>query len=82
LSHGNALIFQCKFFLRTTKNRLTDPSEIRALEFKGKFRRFGNLSVSTTIATDWTIFRFPGTRAFEVASEKHRQQCSACVLVE
>jgi len=33
LDHGNALIFQRKFFLRTTKYRLADPSEICALEF-------------------------------------------------
>jgi len=38
MSHRNALIFQRKFFRRTTKNRLTDPSEICALEFKEEFR--------------------------------------------
>jgi hypothetical protein len=36
-SYLNALNFQHKFFLRAAKNRLTDPSEIRALEFKRKF---------------------------------------------
>ena len=40
LRHGNALIWRHKFFLCTTKNRLSDPSEILALDFKGEFRRF------------------------------------------
>lgn len=39
LSHANALIFQRKFFLRISKNRIPDPSKIRALDFKRKFRR-------------------------------------------
>ena len=34
LGHSNALIFQCKFFLRMRENRLHDPSKICALEFK------------------------------------------------
>lgn len=33
-----------------------DPSEIRVLEFKGKFRRFGFCSISTTIGIDRQIF--------------------------
>jgi hypothetical protein len=37
------------------KIRLPDLSEIRALEFKGKFRRFGICSVSTAIGIDWSI---------------------------
>jgi hypothetical protein len=37
-SDGIALIFQCKFFLRTVKNRLPDPSEICAIDFKNEFR--------------------------------------------
>jgi hypothetical protein len=55
-SRGNALIFKRKPFLRTTKDRLADPSEICVLDFKGEFRRFGNPSVPTTIANDWSIF--------------------------
>jgi hypothetical protein len=55
LGHGNALIFQRKFFLRTRENRLHDPSKICALEFKGEFRRFGIWSVSATIDIDWPI---------------------------
>jgi hypothetical protein len=56
LSHDNALIFQRKFFPRTMKNRLPDPSEIRALEFKGEFRGFRIRSVSATIGINRLIF--------------------------
>jgi hypothetical protein len=35
LNDHNALIYQRKNFLRGPKNRIPDPSEIRALEFKG-----------------------------------------------
>jgi hypothetical protein len=52
LSHGNALNFQYKFFLRTTKNRLAEPSEICALDFKHEFRRSAICSVSATIGID------------------------------
>ena len=38
------------------ENRLPDPSEICAPEFKGEFRRFGIGSVSATIETNWSIF--------------------------
>jgi hypothetical protein len=38
-----------------TKNRLTDPSENRALEFKGEFPRFENSLVSATIGINWSI---------------------------
>jgi hypothetical protein len=34
LGDGNALISQRKFFMRIAKNRLANPSEFRALEFK------------------------------------------------
>jgi len=37
------------------KNRLPDPSEICALEFKGEFRRFGIGAVSATIGIDQLI---------------------------
>jgi hypothetical protein len=56
LVHDNALIWLRKPFLRTSKHRIHDPSEIRALEFKGKFRRFGICSVSTTIGSNRSIF--------------------------
>ena len=56
LGHGNALIFQRKFFLRMRENRLHDPLKICALEFKGEFRRSGIWSVSATIDIDWPIF--------------------------
>ena len=56
LSHGNALIWQCEFFLRTLENQLCDPSEICALDFKREFRRFGIGSVSATIDNNRSIF--------------------------
>jgi len=37
------------------KNRLTDPSEIRALDFKHEFRRSAICSVSDTIGIDRPI---------------------------
>jgi hypothetical protein len=43
LRHGNALIFQRKFFPRMTKNRLADPSEICALDLKHKISTIGDL---------------------------------------
>jgi hypothetical protein len=56
LSDDNALIYQRKFFRRTAKNRLNDPSEIRALEFKREFRRSLIFSVSGTIGIHRSIF--------------------------
>jgi hypothetical protein len=38
------------------KNRLPDPSEICALEFKGEFRRFKICPVSATIDIDRPMF--------------------------
>jgi hypothetical protein len=55
-SVGSALIFQRKFFSRTMKNRLPDPSKICALEFKREFRRFKVCSGSATIDNDRSIF--------------------------
>jgi hypothetical protein len=46
----------CAIFLHAVKNRLADPSEIFALEFKGEFRQIGICSVSTIIGIDWSIF--------------------------
>jgi hypothetical protein len=50
------LIFQRKLSLRVRKNRISDPSEIRALEFKGQFRRPAMCSVLATIDVDRPIF--------------------------
>jgi hypothetical protein len=50
------LICQHKFFRHAAKNRLADPSKIRALEFKREFRRFRICSVSGTIGIDRSIF--------------------------
>jgi hypothetical protein len=49
LSDGSALISQRKFFQRTRKYRLPDPSEICALDFKREFRRLEICSISATI---------------------------------
>jgi hypothetical protein len=52
LSDRNALNAKCKCFPHATRNRLRNPSEIFALEFKGEFRRFKICSVMPTIGTD------------------------------
>jgi len=46
---------QAQILLRGTKNRLLDPSEIRAPEIKGRSRRSAIGSVSATIGIDWSI---------------------------
>jgi hypothetical protein len=56
LSDGSALIFQRKLFQRTSKNRLPNPSDICALDFKREFRRLGICSISATIGINWSIF--------------------------
>jgi len=56
--HGNALICRRKSFPCTAEHRAPDPSENCALQFKGKFRRFGICSVSGTIGR--STFRFRG----------------------
>jgi hypothetical protein len=74
LSDRNALNFQSKRFPLTPKNRLVDPSEIRALDFKHEFRRSAICSVSATIGIDWSnleIFREDGTLS---VAQKGRQQ--------
>jgi predicted DNA-binding transcriptional regulator AlpA len=53
------LIRQIKFFRRSTKSRLAEPSEICALDFKHEFRRSAICSVSRTIGIDRSIFRHP-----------------------
>lgn len=55
LSYGNALNFQRKFFPYPMKNRLADPSEICALDFKHEFGRSAICSVSATIGIDRSI---------------------------
>src|SRR5713226_9101510 len=45
-----------KIFPLTTNNRIPDPSEILALEFKGEFQRSAICSVPMTIDIDWSIF--------------------------
>jgi hypothetical protein len=77
LMHGNALILPSKFFLRATKNRLPDPSKIRAPEFKSEFHRFGICSVSVTIDIDRSIFAISDeNRHVSLANKKDRQHAS------
>jgi hypothetical protein len=47
-----------------------DPSEICVLEFKGEFRRFGICSVSATIGTDRSNFKFCGESGIIGLAEK------------
>jgi hypothetical protein len=56
LPHRNALIFRCKYVLRTAKDRLSDPSKIRARDFRGEFRRSAICWVSATIGINRSIF--------------------------
>jgi hypothetical protein len=60
--HDNVLICQHKVFLHLSKNRIPDPSENRALEFKGEFPQFGIRSVSATIDIDRSIFDVSGNQ--------------------
>ncbi|HEY6257042.1 MAG TPA: hypothetical protein VIY51_14750 [Xanthobacteraceae bacterium] len=64
------MICQHKVFLHLSKNRIPDPSENRALEFKGEFRRFGICSVSTTIGTNRAIFFSDGRQGIDAAAPK------------
>jgi hypothetical protein len=48
-----------QIFRRTIKHRLLDTSEIRALDFKGEFRRSAICSVSATIGINRSIFEIP-----------------------
>src|ERR1700737_1993878 len=52
------------------KNRLADPSEICALEFKGELGRFGSCLVSATIGIDWSIYEPSSTRCVASLEEK------------
>jgi hypothetical protein len=74
LSYRNALIQQRKSFLHTVENRLCDPSEICALEFKGEFRRFRVCSVSATIGIDQSILTAAATIYCPLSSGKYRQR--------
>src|SRR5271168_1317177 len=46
-----------QIFLHAMQNRLPDPSEICALDFKREFPRFSNLPVPATIDINRSIFR-------------------------
>jgi hypothetical protein len=56
------------------KNRLADPSEICALDFKGEFGRSEIGSVSVTIVINRSIFDIsPQRTTLHQAAEKYRQ---------
>jgi hypothetical protein len=67
-----------QFFPLTAKNRPGDPSEIRALEFKGEFRRSAICSISGTIGIDRSIFRHPRERG--IIGIETKNTFSACSL--
>jgi hypothetical protein len=75
--HGKALIERRKSFMRGTKNRPADPSEICALDFKQEFARFPISSVSATIGIDRSIFAISGPPTPHwLAGEKYRHRRS------
>ncbi|MGB6549199.1 MAG: hypothetical protein WBF24_10285, partial [Xanthobacteraceae bacterium] len=77
LRYGNSLNFKRKFFQRRTKNRLPNPSEIFALDFKREFRRFKICSVSATIDIDWLMFAISNENGHAgLANKKDRQHAS------
>jgi hypothetical protein len=61
---------------------LSDPSEIRALDFKEEFRRYGIWSVSATIGDDWFIFYVRGDQTAICSSAKYRQLAFDHVTVD
>ena len=69
----NSLIRRGEFFLCATMNRLSDPSEIRALESKGEFQRPAICSVSVTIGIDRSILLRTAKAASLFDSKKDRQ---------
>jgi hypothetical protein len=62
-----------KYFLHTTKNRLSHPSEISALEFKGEFCRYRICSVSAIIGIHQSIFLNSSIALGHVSREKYLQ---------
>jgi hypothetical protein len=68
--HRNVLILRRQFFSRIPKNRIPDPSENRALEFKWEFRRFGICSVSAAIGINWSIFYVAAATALSARLQK------------
>jgi hypothetical protein len=77
-SHRNALIFQRKSFLHTTKNRFADPSKIRAVDFKSRFQGSANSSITTAIDIDRSIFRNLGDEKPYQPGRKKTVSCAGC----
>lgn len=59
LSHGNVLIYRCKFFCERQRTVSPIRQKIALLNFKENFRRFGVPLVSATIGVNRSIFAIP-----------------------
>jgi hypothetical protein len=59
-----------QIFSAHLKNRLPDPSEICALDFKHEFRRFRICPVSATIGINWSIFYVVAATALSARLQK------------
>lgn len=57
LRDHNRQLYQRKTSRPSAKTRFSDPSEIRAFDFKGEFRRSAIYPVSTTIGINRPIFK-------------------------
>jgi hypothetical protein len=72
--YHKTLIRRDKFLRGTVKHRLRDPSDIRALDFKGEFRRSAICSPSATIANQWVDYSTATTPAqHPLNGKKYRQ---------
>jgi hypothetical protein len=60
------------------KNRLPNPSENCALDFKREFRRFGICSVSPTIGIDWSILGLFRESSVSSLAQKDRREAIRC----
>jgi hypothetical protein len=85
--YHKTLIWRDKFLRGTVKHRLRDPSEIRALDFKGEFRRSAICSPSATIAINGSIIRLlqrqPNIRStvkntVSPVALRRREKCRRC----
>jgi hypothetical protein len=76
-SYCNALNFRRKFLLCTMKNRLPDPSEICALEFKREIQRLEISSVSATIGVNRSKSCVRSDKQSFYPLQKHRQHGSS-----
>jgi hypothetical protein len=68
----NVLIWRRKFFLRTTKNRPADPSEIALLIYKNEFRRSAICPALAAVGIDWSVLKYSANGTTSLA-KKSRQ---------